>query len=398
MSLYEDLSRLLEGDLPEADADALRRQIAEDPAVARAWAQVQNLKEDLVALEDEPPPRTLDQRVLDRVTARHPVQARPPTRSRTTWIAIAGLAVGAAALLVLAPWDTAEVLLVDGSEWVDGRARVQAADVWVEVDGRALVSVEPRGGSVRVPVEEDPMNVTSHLAAAVAGAAITVAVYEGSARIFPPEAEPITVAAGESRTLRPPASEAAPESTAVPVVRAVRMGPEGTADLSPKPADAKERIAALEAELEQLRFEQALTRGQLVQTRGEPMAWPDKVDPSLEPETFEQRLQEALSEAEAGDLLAIDCEEYPCIAYVELDPELGMDQLAPMLQSIADKVRGDSDPAVMQMVRATGEGGADQKLLTMALMPREETEDLGRRVEYRAESAMEDYAHGEGGP
>jgi len=387
MSLHEDLSRLLEGDLPPADAEALRRRIDQEPEVARAWAEMCRLREDLAALQDEPPPRDLDRRVLDRFGRLPSTPERRPARSSAPWLALAGWAVAAAALLLLSTHGTADVLLLEGSEWVDGRVRVLAADIPVEVDGRALVEVEPRERPVRVPLQEDSMSTTSHLAAAVAGAAITVAVYEGSARIFPPAAEPITVNAGETRTVGTPPAEASPEATPTPVVRTVRRmeGDPGT-----QPPDTRERIAALEAELEQLRFEQALTRGQLAQTRGEPEAWPANVDPSLDPDTFEKRLQEALYETEAGELLAIDCEEYPCIAYVELDPTLGLDQLTPVLQGLADKVKGDGDPAVMQMVKAGGPEGSDQKLLTMALMPRGEAEDLQKRVEYRAQSAMED--------
>ena len=397
MSLNEDLSRLLEGDLPKADADALRRRIDQEPAVARAWAEMCRLRDDLAALEDEPAPPGLDRRVLDQVGQLPPARERRPIWSSAPWLAWAGWAVAAAALVLLIPRGTADVLLLEGSEWVDGRVRILAADVPVEVNGRALVEVEPGGRSVRVPLEEDPMDVTSHLAAAVAGAAITVAVYEGSARIFPPEAEPITVTAGETRTVgSPPAAEVPPEATVVPVVRKVHPVEAGAGT---QPVDTRERIAALEAELEQLRFEQSLTRGQLVQTRGEPETWPDHVDPSLEPETFERRLQEALDATDAGALLAIDCEEYPCIAYVELDPDLGMDQLRPVLEGIADQVKGESDAAVMQLVRASGLEGGESTLLTMAMMPRDQADALSKRVQYRAEAAMEDLVQEQpGGP
>jgi len=402
MSLHEDLSRLLDEDLSKADADALWRRIDKEPEVARVWAEMRHLQGDLTALENEPPPHGLDQQVLDRVNHLPPIHERRHTRSPAPWLAMAGWVVAAAALLLLMPRGTADVLLLEGSEGVegrvrlhevDGRVRLHVADVRVEVDGRALVSVEPRGGSARVSLEEDPMNVKTHLAAAFAGAVITVAVYEGSARIFPPEAEPITVAAGETRTVSAPPAEVVHDAAPRLVLRTVPVTAVGTGT---RPADSEDHIAALAAELAQLKFEQALTRGQLAHTRGEPVAWPAKVDPSLEPETFERRLQEALLETEAGELLAVDCEEYPCIAYVELDPELGMDQLRPVLEGLADKVSGESDPAVMQMVRVSEEDGVEQTVLTMALFPEDQADVLGKRVEYRAESGWEDLGQGDG--
>lgn len=71
------------------------------------------------------------------------------------------------------------------------------------------------------------------------------------------------------------------------------------------------RVAALKAALEELNPVDEL--------------WPDLVPADLVPGTFEDHVESAIKAVGRGELQALDCEEYPCVATLGLpdaDPEL----------------------------------------------------------------------------
>lgn len=119
---YEDLSRLLDGDLPPDEAAALRARIRDEPEVAAAWASLQRLAADLAALPEEAPPA-------------------PAPRRRPRWPLAA-----AAALAILGFWAWPAppgVVLTDGTRRIEA-----AAATPVEIDGVATVDL--RTGEVTV--------------------------------------------------------------------------------------------------------------------------------------------------------------------------------------------------------------------------------------------------------
>jgi len=69
--MYEELSRLLAGDLDAPSEAALRARIAADPALSRAWARMSALPAQLAGLSLDAPPAALGER-LSRLTDASP--------------------------------------------------------------------------------------------------------------------------------------------------------------------------------------------------------------------------------------------------------------------------------------------------------------------------------------
>lgn len=275
----EALSALLEGHLPPEEARALRARIAQDPALAQRLEQLEALASALDQLPEVAPPPGLDARVLAQ-RPRAAVVHRPVPR----WpVALAaGLAAG---------------LLLGQAPGAGPVSTVRIGGSTAEVDG-----------TIALTSEEDPMfkSLATHGAALATGAALTLAVVDGQTALSDASGTR-TLEAGESaRVVAPGAGDARIERRRAPMV----------ADASP---EAQERIAALEAELAQLRFENGLMEGQVRVMQGEPLPWPDSMAGGMDPAHFSDLVTDALPEGFA--LAEVDCEEYPCIAYLRSEGE-----------------------------------------------------------------------------
>lgn len=196
--MYDELSRLLAGELdPEAER-ALQARIAGDPALAAAWERMNALPDALAALPLAPPPPALLARlhamvpvaldahldaepepaldpapfapdpredtletpfgrpdtgvrsaaVLPRARVERTVAVRPaprPTVGRA-WVlagATVGLAIGLVTGGLLPPGAPAGIALVEGDSVIDGDVQVRAGDLDLHVRGRARISVTP---------------------------------------------------------------------------------------------------------------------------------------------------------------------------------------------------------------------------------------------------------------
>jgi hypothetical protein len=185
MSVYEDLSRLLAGELDPGERARVEARIEAEPEVRAAWERLRTLPAQFDGLRAVPPPPARDRRVLGRPRLRLGLVA--------PWIAAAaGVAIAAA---VLRP-DPVEVAILAGTHEVDGDARVSAGSVEVELHGRARIARD--------------------------GARVTVVVLSGSAVV---QGEPLS--AGQSADFGPAARRTVP---------------------APIEPDADPRIAELEAE------------------------------------------------------------------------------------------------------------------------------------------------------
>ena len=130
--LHEELSRLLDDDLPEARAAELRRQIATDADVARAWESMSAMTADLAELPLDTPPDALDRRILGATPGASDSRVVSATSSTLgprfrRWL----LPAAAAALVLFALWPSPEpeLILTSGSQYVEGHVMVLAADV-----------------------------------------------------------------------------------------------------------------------------------------------------------------------------------------------------------------------------------------------------------------------------
>lgn len=217
-SRYEALSRLLAGELSEAEETALRRRIDGDPELAQAWELMQQLGSSVSQLEESPAPSSLNDAALEAmIAARPPAEARSPappsliSRSesgaapsplirRSHWL---GWAVAAAAVLalILIPRPDQTLVLMEGNQLVQGHVDVLAGTIPVEVKGTSLISVEPPPGHQRATGQEVSMNYRTLLAGATAGALVTVAVYEGSARLGMDDADAMVLQAGQNASV-----------------------------------------------------------------------------------------------------------------------------------------------------------------------------------------------------
>ena len=373
---WESLSRLLEGDLPEREAEALRARIAADPELARAWRRMQALP---AALGDLP----ADLGPLPSLGAGDPSsQIRSPLRA-PRWLPWALAA--ALALFALKRPPPVSVELRAGSQLIEGEALVLAAGIPIEVDGRVQISVEPSSARERVEAAKPEESMKLHPAlAALGGAAITVAVYEGRARLTPPGEAAVDIGAGESRTLDAPGSEPhrAPSVADAPAARTDR-------DRS-----QDDRIADLEAQLDEARFSMGLVRGQLAKLQGKPTAWPEDLRPAYQPDAMRAFAQEAAQGMPGVEVASVDCDEYPCIA-VFRTANAGEGWEAPFQELTGNlEAHGfEGESSVMGMAMGIdGEEGAVNLYGLVVGQGDQFDEATQERTRYRADGLMRDLA------
>lgn len=368
MSRYEELSRLLDGDLPPEEASALRERIARDPQLKAEWEAMQALPHLLRHLPEEQPPVELNEAIAGAASAPRPVRSRP-------WMAVAVSAIVSAAAVAMFAWsEPAEILLADGSQLVEGDVRVLAGDRRVDVDGLALVTVEPPAGWAGV----DGTNGPDAAAAELAGAVVTVTVYEGTATSTSLGGARERVSEGQTRIFG--AIEGG--SSGSPVVSAAG----GSSD-----AALHDRIAQLEAEIEKLRFEQALSRGRLASLEGEPIEWPSDVPAAARPEEFEKAFRAALAADPRYEILEMDCAEFPCLVSFRMNGggAEGERAVQSLVRSFNDAQFGGQAHA-LQWVSRTSDAADSDVYVGFGLIPDgwHTMAELDTRLRYRMDSLM----------
>ncbi|MCB9797687.1 MAG: hypothetical protein H6741_33775 [Alphaproteobacteria bacterium] len=358
---WEQLSLLLDGALEPEEAAALRARIDAEPELAEAWALMQGL----------PRPSPPCPRLRSRRSSTPPCS--PPARRRAAALRLAPLdRLRGGALLALTAWglrapEPEALTLLAGDQLVEGRARVLAAgSLPIDVDGRALVRVHP---NLTPSPEEDPEMMLREIMAAAAGAAITVAVYEGTASFLPgPEEAPVVVAAGEQVHVDAEGRPAGPQRRVVQVVAPA----EGE-----RPAPSTLAEDDLRAEVEALRFENTLLRGQVRAAQGVVQDWPEGTPAALEGPALEVGLAEALGAH--GELLELDCAEYPCIASIQLARGYDREALEGALGAFKDGVKAEAGLDELGMMLGiaesrTSEDGEPDGVAVLALL---QPDDLG---------------------
>lgn len=331
-----------------------------------------------------PVPPALDAAVLARIGR--------PRRSPWPILAAAVLLLGLGGLLGRAlPHAEPTLVLTAGVQDVTGHARVLAGPHVVEIDGRARIEVsppamEPQPGLAREEGQEViTMPNHTHLAAAVVGALVTVTVYEGRALVTPDDgAPPVAVVAGETRTLGPAKAPAR-----APVEPPRHDAPVAAA---PRPEDTA-RIAELEGQLQRLQARQAITSGQLAAVQGEPQPWPDDVAAAWRPAAFERSLRALAAEEEAGDLLTVDCSEFPCLAVLEPPPFDGPG-VPPSVQALVERMGEALGGAAVSVSNArTNDDGVETSLVGLGFLPPDRDDpDLDARSNWRMEGHLKGLA------
>lgn len=356
----ERLSMLLDGDLSPEEAQSLRARIAQEPDLADAWRAISALPLAIAALPSPALPPQLRARPGVRL----------PRRELLAWSL-------AAAMALLALWPSPPPpQLLEGELLLNGDTTLRLADAaTLSLDGRALLRVEPQGQDARVTgAEVENMNLNT-LGGGALGALLTVTVYEGRALLTPDEQAPITLAAGQTQKLGGSAESEPLPGTLKPGEPRPLVGANPTATPSG---------AQLQEELGRLRLENQMLRGQLQAVEGSPQPWPANTPAQMRPEGYKALLSSLLDESEA--LIALDCEEYPCVALVEMPPDSKHGEA--LVQEVQDALApsaGEEMSAVV-MAREQDDGEGPRGVLAFAIAP---GDSFGREVAQRTRTRAE---------
>jgi hypothetical protein len=379
----EALSRLLDGDLLPAQAQALRERIACEPDLAAAWETMQVLPRALHDLPDERPPVWLDARVL----------GEPRRSAWPRWPA--AVVAAAAALWIVWPHPTT-ITLEAGKEMIDGEALVLAGPYTVEIDGRAEVVVEPASPVVRGGGQEASMSIPTHAGAVAFGAAVTVTVFQGVATVSGPDlpGHEIVVHPGESHHV----GRSVPEPRSVV---AVTPAPDEATKAKIDGSDpvVQARIRALEDEVSKLRFEQAVARGRIEQNEGRPIPFPADLPASARPQAFEQTVHDTFGGDPNIDVLGVDCDEFPCMVSLRLKQpgDSPSKMLNEKVHALGQTVYG-GDTHDMVALAVSDEGPAYATFASVPADGEDEMDpDLSTRMRWRMDGQMQSARDDEGG-
>ena len=200
----------------------------------------------------------------------------------------------------------------------------------------------------------------------------------------------------------PPEAAPAPASTARPEVRAPapRNGAGALPALDPEPpAGATTEVlraenAHLREELLSLsrRFEEA--QAELKETAGEPLPFPKGIDPRFGEPALRDAFAKAFAEVGAqGEISSIDCSEFPCIVYGEVDTREHREALDQAGAFGPYKADAHSVNAWSSTVRDKSGAPKEKHQFGIALYPRPEDkarrDEIGKRLKYRNEQVFE---------
>lgn len=360
----ELLSRWLEHDLPPAEAAALSQRLREEPALAARLEVMRGWIEALEALPEVAPPRALDARVLGRA---------PEPRVQAVAGAWAGWRPAAIGLLAagLLGWvvqpDALQVTVEGAEVRAQGEGNVLIDGAELELSGRAQV------------VRSSPP---------VAGE-IVVLVQQGSAVLRREGVELARLDAGERW-------QGERQPVAAPAVQPAAP----TGALANEVQRLRAELAAVKAELEQVRVLGVVAEGQLVATRGEPVPWPSSVLPGLLPDALQASVLDALDAVDQIALEDLDCSEYPCLALLRVDAAepLVHDLVTPVVDAVTQGVPGATVSVWSHHFRGAG-GGVS--LVSFAVAPSKDLHRdgvVGVRLAYRADTLATDHARDLVGP
>ncbi len=380
------LSQLLSGELDQASADALRERIANEPELAALWQVMATLPQDLADLDESAPPAHLDSAVLNRTASTAPEASVPTPANR--WVAASGwLIATAAAIALLMPSQPPELLQTEGSQLVDGNVVVLAGDVQVRVDGLAKITVEPTDEFVRARSAEGPMDRT-HLLSAMAGAAVTVTVMQGTAAIYGSSDAHAQLGPGQEWTTDG-VVEAAPNAEPEPYKLQFKL-PIPTGDMD---TDAlRQELDNVRNQLAELEFAHGIAKGQLAAVEGEPQEWPEDLPEALTADRFEDSLLTALGDRPDAEIHTVDCSEFPCFAIIESsDPgENWVRDLETIGKTMEELSGQEGNFGVMNMAGESDHDGDNVRMLGVSYWPGDRDPEAQKRLNYRGQALLQD--------
>ena len=377
--MNDDLSRLLDGELSDAEAALLRERIAREPELAAEWEAMQALPGLLRALPREmaaPPALKAPRLGVAPAPAVPALSADPLPRRRLRFALPLALAAGLLAGILL-PRPLPEVRIVGGTEALSGHIDVLAGDLPITVDGKVEISVEPPRGVARDMLTENPTMDKKSFLAALAGSIVTVSVIEGTAMLRPADAAPISLAQGQTRSVG--THDNAPTMTRTTI----------TGEAAPTPATVED----LRKEIASLKLENAITNGQLRALGGAPQDWPKDLPAPFKPEAFEKFIRARVEAIPNASLVTMDCDEYPCIAVVRsLDTTKEWeDKLMPVHDGL-DQTEYGGGVNVIGYGHQTEDDTHDVRLYAFSIVPGDSEDpgsDMKNRLEVRVKGDMQ---------
>jgi hypothetical protein len=153
-------------------------------------------------------------------------------------------------------------------------------------------------------------------------------------------------------------------------------------------------VASLSEEVARLQLESTMARGQLAHYEGEALPWPEDLPAGLAASGFEDAMRQAAEGMGDGELMEVDCGEFPCVAIFESHAE-NDDWHRAMVDQLPGGDELGVDGEVGTMVWASEAEGAEgrARLLGVSMVPEDELdEDARTRLEFRAGILLEDMA------
>ncbi len=150
----------------------------------------------------------------------------------------------------------------------------------------------------------------------------------------------------------------------------------------------EEEAARLGRELEAVELQLRIAEYRQIDREGVEQAWPEEPDPMQVPDVLKATLEAALLETHAGELLGMDCDEFPCIVALESGhpPEVpggaSTDAFEPLFEAL--NATGLADHEIMWS-SASGAYGTDSMVLAFAGPDRPDD----KRTKFRAERYAE---------
>lgn len=154
--------------------------------------------------------------------------------------------------------------------------------------------------------------------------------------------------------------------------------------------DCDERVAELEAEVQRLSLMGAIASGRVEGHEGVEQPWPDDVPERFTAASIEAAVTTALEQVEGGELLEVDCSEYPCIAWMQshldADPEVWTSSFEPVHDAV-----GNGEEGVDLSVHSYGENPRLQAVTVSWTDADVDEEAASVRTGFRRDTVAADY-------
>jgi len=160
----------------------------------------------------------------------------------------------------------------------------------------------------------------------------------------------------------------APSPSSVPTSRAPRPD-------CPDRLVLEERASELEARTRQLELAIAAERVATAATEGLPIEWPVDLDARFREEGVETALRSAFDEVGGGELLGLDCSEFPCVFVAEFAPST-LEEPIEAGNALPDRLEERGYRVWGNASWEEDDEGVVTYWRTLAILPPEDTADL----------------------